>query len=206
MATIHTNAQRNGNNLTKKVNDMSIYKRVMRKLNLGKAVLSNGLRKGNKVINVNICCSIDIAGELGHYVEVALSSISQSTGISDITLNDSTSTTTDATCEIEFDKTTIGMMGIPALDGYHLPNVALLLILAHKEIFKDSKISLRAQYLNKSIPSRYRTRGNDVFPYIDAMKKLVKQWVKNNPSEVEALKNVLCEINIGTHDFIPIIQ
>jgi hypothetical protein len=181
--------------------------REMRKLNLGKPVLSNGLRKGNKGINVNICCSTDIAGELGHYVEVALSSISQSTGIRDITLNDDTSITTDATCEIEFNKTTIEIMGIAALDGYHLPNVALLLILAHKEIFGiNSKISVRAKYYNQHKNLRYTKGGYDIFPYIDSMKNLVKQWVKNNPSEVEALKNVLCEINIGTHDFIPIIQ
>ena len=54
--------------------------------------------------------------------------------------------------------------------------------------------------------NNFTKKVNDIFPYIDSMKKIVKKWVKNNPSEVEALKNVLCEINIGTHDFIPIIQ
>ena len=152
----------------------------MKHINLGQSLKSK--------INITVYCSTGITGELADYVNKALSSISQLADIQEITLNDAALQTTE-------------------LEGYHLPNVALLLILAHKEIFgKGSKISVRAKYYNQHKNLRYTTGGYDIFPYIDSMKNLVKQWVKNNPSEVEALKNVLCEINIGTHDFIPIIQ
>jgi len=142
----------------------------MKHISLGQSLKSK--------INITVYCSTGITGELADYVNEALSSISQLTDIQEITLNDA-------------------VLQTSALEGYHLPNVALLLMLAHKEIFKDSKISVRAKYYNQHKNLRYTKGGYDIFPYIDSMKNLVKQWVKNNPSEVEALKNVLCEINIG---------
>ena len=188
----------------------------MIKLNLGKSVKSNGKRKGNGVLNITVCCSTDIPDEFldefsyldkrGSYVNNVLSSISRLSELNDITLNDAVSLTAETTCEIEFRKTNINILGSSAIWNYHLPNVALILMLLHKEIFTDSKISVRAKSYNKYKGYSYRTGGLEPFPYIDAMKKFVKKWVKNNPSDVEALKNVLCEINIGTHDFIPIIQ